>query len=91
MTLENRIESIDTVFTQKIDDEIVLFDSRKGLYYGLDSIGAMMWEDIKGYSDLYVVHQNLLDKLDVDAQTLESDLLIFVEKLIENNLLKEKY
>ena len=91
MTLENRIESIDTIFTQKIDDEIVLFDSRKGLYYGLDSIGAMMWEDIKEYNDLYIVHQNLLDKLDVDAQTLESDLLIFVEKLIGNNLLKEKY
>jgi len=91
MTLYNKIELIDSIFTQKIDDEIVLYDSISELYYGLDSIGSLMWEEIKIYNSLYQIHQKLLEKFDIDSKTLEKDLLIFVEKLIDNDLLKEKY
>jgi len=91
VTLDSNIEFIDTIFTQKVDDEIVLFDSKSEYYYGLDSIGAIMWESMIECSDLHLVHQKLLDRFDVDSQRLETDLLHFIEKLIENGLLREKY
>jgi len=91
ITLDSKIESIDNIFSQKVDDEIVLFDSISEQYYGLDSVGAIMWKKIKEYNNLYLVHQSLLEKFDTDSKTLEKDLLKFVEKLIENRLLKEKY
>ncbi len=91
VTLDSRLKPIDTVFVQKIDDEIVLFDSKNELYYGLDSIGSIMWEAIVEGDELLLVQKKLLDKFDIESKILERDLIVFVEKLIDNNLLKEKY
>jgi hypothetical protein len=78
--------SADVVF-RELDGEAVLLDLARGTYFGLDTVGTRVWQLLGEHGRLELVLAAMLEEYDVEAPTLERDLLALVAELSVNGLL----
>ena len=88
MILEQKFIVSETVFTQKIDEEMVLLDMESENYFGLDEVGTDIWQAMQEKETLKEVLEVLLEQYEVEAEVLERDLSEFVDKLVNSGLVK---
>jgi hypothetical protein len=69
-----------------ISGESVLLNLTSDSYFGLDQVGTDMWRHLTAESSIQAAYEKLLEEYEVDADTLRTDLVTFVEKLVENKL-----
>ena len=77
--------SDDTIF-RELAGEAVLLQLDAGMYYGLDSVATRLWNLIAERGSLRAVLERAREEFDVDAATLEHDLLALVSDLSERKL-----
>ncbi len=88
MNLNLKIKVAKRVFAQCIDDEMVILDTITHNYFGLDGMGSVMWQTIEEKSLLKDILQTLLDEYEVEEDRLQKELFIFIQRLIESQLLE---
>ena len=86
MELQKRIEFLDTVFVQEVDNEMVLLDMNSEDYFGIDEVGADIWRALQRGNCLQDAYESLLKMYDVDPEVLKRDFIAFIDKLRENGL-----
>ena len=75
----------DVVF-RLLDDEAVLLDLRSGTYFGLNPVGARIWQLLAEQTSLGTVLVTLQREYDVEPDALEHDLLTLVNELCVRGL-----
>ena len=84
---ETRIAvSKDQVWCDLAGDAAIL-NLKNGVYYGLDPVGARIWNLIQEPKTLAEVRDTLLGQYDVDKERLESDLRVLLTQLAEQGLI----
>lgn len=71
-----------------LQGEAVLLNLQSGTYFGLNPLGARIWELIQEPVKVSNVHHELLKEYEVDASQCEADLLSFLKLLQVNGLIK---
>jgi len=87
MNFTKKVRITDSVFTQVIDDEMVILDTESENYFGLDSIGTVMWEQLRVNNSLEELAQYMLEHYDVQEGVLKEDIKTFVTNLVKNKLI----
>jgi hypothetical protein len=59
----------------------------RGVYYGLDPVGARVWELLQVPRRVPEIRDALLDEYEVDAERCERDLLALLEQLADKQLI----
>lgn len=77
--------SPDAVF-QVVEDEAVLLHLAQGKYFGLDEVGARIWQLVEAHGSARAVRDQMLAEFDVEPDRLESDLHELLWALAENGL-----
>ncbi len=72
---------------RQVGDETVILDLASGNYFGLDAVGARIWQLIGEGQNLESVCQILLAEYDVSRDVAERDLLSLMEELKSRGLL----
>ena len=88
MTLKDKVVVAKTLFTQSIDDEIVILDTQSEEYFGLDEMGAVMWEELRQSGSLEKLFNSINEAYDVDMEQLKVDILHFVQSLADAGLVQ---
>ena len=88
MLSQQKIIFKESVFTQELDGEMVLFDMESEHYFGLDETGTVMWQLLQEKRELTEVLSLLLEQYEVEERILKKDLLHFLDKLQENGLIE---
>jgi Coenzyme PQQ synthesis protein D (PqqD) len=70
--------------------EAVILNLKSGMYYGLDSVGARIWNLIQEPKTVSAVLDTLLEEYDVEPDRCESDLFILLNDLAGRDLLEIK-
>lgn len=83
------MKSARTTYTTRQADGCVLLDSRRGVVFTLNSVGAILWERIRDGAS----REDLMTLLtrrypEVSADRLVGDLNLFVNTLIEKCLIE---
>jgi hypothetical protein len=93
MTLSNQLTP-DTVVSRRQDivsapvgDEIAMMNVEKGMYYGLNDIGARIWDMLSTPIVVSELCQRLLATYDVDEATCCREVLAFLGELAEADVL----
>jgi len=81
MNLSDKVSIPTQVMARTVGDETVILDLASGTYYGLDPIGARMWQLMTDGQTLAVICDTLLDEYEVTRETLEGDILRLTEEL----------
>ena len=82
------IEIEEEVLFQELEGEMVLLDLKNGLYYGLDDVGARMWQLLTDGPDVETAVRALRAEYDVDEESLRTDLAALITRLLDAKLLK---
>ena len=83
-----RVRVADNVLSQKTGDEYVLYNMNDGTYFGLDEMGAEMWNSITTQPTIQLSFNSLLSSFNVDPDRLENDLRAFVANVSKNGLIR---
>jgi len=75
------------VIFKAVGEELVLLDLERGIYYGLDPVGARMWQLLASGSSFDAVIETMLTEYDVAREQLQADLERLTKELRERGLL----
>lgn len=64
-----------------LNGEVALLDLDKGLYYGLQDVGAHVWNALQEPCSVGEIVTTVLDHFDVASETCRSDVLTFLADL----------
>jgi Coenzyme PQQ synthesis protein D (PqqD) len=79
----------DQIFSE-LQGEAVILDIKSGVYYGLNQVGASIWNLIQAPKTVNEIRDALLTEYEVDSQACETDILILLEDLAKNGLIEIK-
>jgi hypothetical protein len=71
-----------------VDNEVVLLSVARGQYYGLDEIGSEVWNRIASPTHISQLCAALGEAFDADAETIGRDVLSFLNRLAEYELIE---
>jgi hypothetical protein len=78
----------ESVACAELGDEVVLLHVDTGIYFGLDSMGAEIWQLLRdGVGDVDIFDR-LLAEYDVDPTQLCADLVAFLDTLDAKGLVR---
>ena len=89
MTLQDTISIPDTLFSQVVDEEMVILDTISQQYFGLDETGAVIWQHLSEHGSLQKAYEAMCEIYDVDAKQLEADICRFVQELVDAGLVEK--
>ena len=71
-----------------LGEEAVILNSDKGMYYGLDTVGARIWNLIQNPTRVNEIRDALLKEYEVECDRCEHDLLLLLQKLADEGLIE---
>lgn len=74
------------IYLSDLDDDKVMMDLDTGNYYALNSIGASIWEGIEDAITVENLVQNLLMEYDVSQTVCEQQVIDYLQKLYDADL-----
>jgi hypothetical protein len=86
ISLDASVRPNPDLLSSELEGEAVILDLSSGVYFGLNSVGARVWELLQGGRDLRSIRAALLEEFDVPASRCEADLLGLVRRMAEDGL-----
>ena len=71
-----------------LDGEAAVLNLATGTYYGLDRVGATIWQHIQTPATVRDIGAALVTQYDVDAITANSDLVSFLTEMMQEGLVE---
>ncbi len=71
-----------------LDSESVILSLKNGTYYGLDPLGAHIWELIQKPRQVLEVRDEILSAYDVTTEQCETDLIALLAQLESEGLIE---
>ena len=87
MKLSDRVTVPSQVMDRSVGNETVILNLESGTYYGLDPVGARMWQLLGEGKSLGEVCEIMLEEYDVARERLEQDLLNLAGELAGKGLI----
>jgi hypothetical protein len=85
--LQSIIGRNEDVFAGQIDDEMVMVSIQSGNYFVLNLTARRIWELLETPLSIADVCDKLVQEYAVDPQTCRAEVVQFVEKLQENQII----
>jgi hypothetical protein len=76
------------VLFRELDGEAVMLDLEREYYYGLDAVGARIWQLLAEYSETEIVVSQMLAEYDVGEAQLREDMAELLTQLADANLIR---
>lgn len=89
ITLDATVVRSSDIMSSPVDDELVMIDMERGLYYSLDRVGADIWSRLATPQTVTALCTHLLQRYEVDRATCEADVLAVLNEMAANGLLSE--
>jgi hypothetical protein len=87
MNLTDKPTILAQVMARQVGDETVILDLGSGTYFGLDPVGARIWQLIGEGKTLGEICNTMLDEYEVTREALQRDVVDLVDKLLEQKLI----
>jgi len=68
--------------------EAVILGLKKGIYYGLNVVGAYIWKLIQEPVLFEKIHESILDNFDIDSEKSRTDLVNILKNMEKQNLIQ---
>jgi hypothetical protein len=75
------------VVAREVGKETVILDLPTGTYFGLDPVGARMWQLLSAGKSVAELCDTMFGEYDVERATLEADALSLAQQLVDKKLL----
>lgn len=77
----------DQAVANSVGEEMVVLHLGNGTYFGLDPVGSLLWETLAKGELPSAACDLILDRYEIDRETVENDLRRFMEELAQGDLI----
>jgi len=88
MNLSDKVTIPAQVMARTVGDETVILDLASGTYYGLDPVGARVWQLMREGQSLGQLCAVMLDEYAVTREDIERDVLALAQALQDKQLVR---
>jgi hypothetical protein len=88
MSPESKMVIPAQVMSRQVGDETVILDLTSGMYFGLDPVGARIWQLLSEGHQVDAVVTSLLNEYEVSEEQLRQDVETLVSELISRGLVE---
>jgi hypothetical protein len=74
--------------TSEMADEVAILEPKSGMYFGLDHVGARIWELIQEPIAVKDIRNTILSEYDVDVERCERDLFVLFREMSNKGLIE---
>ena len=85
---ESWVRAITKQVSADLKDEAVVLGLQKGLYYGLDPVGAYVWKQIQQPQQIEDVTRSVVGEFSVEVDRASGDVLSFLQRLLGEGLIE---
>lgn len=87
MNLTDKVTIPAQVMARQVGDETVILDLASGTYFGLDPVGARVWQLMGEGKTLSEICDTMLDEYEVTRDALERDVIELAQELSAQGLI----
>lgn len=87
MNLTDKVTIPAQVMARQVGDETVILDLASGTYFGLDPVGARIWQLMGEGKTLSEICDTMLDEYEVTRDALERDVIELAQELSAQGLI----
>ncbi|MFN4020350.1 MAG: PqqD family protein [Erythrobacter sp.] len=87
--LNLRWQISDQAIANMVGEEMVVLHLANGTYFGLDPVGSLLWEALAAGELPAKACEMILDRYEVDRETVEQDLRQFLGELAQGDLIAQ--
>ena len=87
ISLDSVARLSDHQLSCEVANEVVVLETARGQYYGLNEMAAFVWNALKEPTKVSAVRDAILDEFEVGEEECERDLLALLQDLQENGLI----
>jgi hypothetical protein len=87
-SLDRSVRIPDDVVFRELQGEAVILNLESSTYFGLDPIGTRIWQLCEAHGSLRAVWEAMQEEFDAPGETLQSDLLTFIDELLAKGLVQ---
>jgi len=88
ITKTTTVVAVKDQVSSSLDEEAVVLHLKKGMYYGLNSVGATVWNALQQPRKVEEIQRLILAEYDVEPGPCEQDLLQLLQELAEAGLIE---
>ena len=88
ISLLSKVQQAPGVLFNQVDDDLVMMDIKSGNYFGINPVGAEIWNKMQGPISVQEIINQLLAEYDIDEATCRSETLAFIQQTLERGFLK---
>lgn len=82
------LEADGEVLATRFDEEVVVLNLRDGIYYGLEDVGARIWQLLQQPISIVGLRDALVADYDVESTRCERDVRMLVGELAAKGLIR---
>lgn len=86
LSLDSRVIATPDQLSSVLAGEVVILSLADGVYYGLDAVGAYIWQRLRESRTVRELVDDIVTRYAVDRERCERDLLTFLEDLRTHHL-----
>ena len=87
MKLSDRVRIPQDVLARKVGEDMVMLDLANGAYFGLDPVGARIWQLLGEGKALAEVCDVMMEEFQVERAQIEKDVMSLAEQLETRGLI----
>lgn len=88
LTLDSTIMVAQDVVSCDLVEEAAILNLKDGVYYGLNPVGARIWNLIQKPVKVSDILEVLLEEYDVEKEVCQNDLMELLNQLLDKELVK---
>jgi hypothetical protein len=88
LSLFSTIVATEEALSCNIKGEVVILNLATGVYYGLNNVGAFIWELLNSPRTVEMITEAVLREFDVDRERCERDVLKLLSEMAGNKMVK---
>lgn len=71
----------------RLGDETVILHLTRGIYFGLDAVGTLIWERLRAEDKPTAIASFIAANFEAAPEMADNDVMAFLEQLLENELI----
>lgn len=88
MKLHDKVTIPPQVLVNQIGEELVILDLASGTYFGLNPVGAQIWQFLSAGKTLAETCKAMVENYDVSPSEIERDMVHLINELLSKNLVQ---
>ncbi|HEV2129755.1 MAG TPA: PqqD family peptide modification chaperone [Longimicrobiaceae bacterium] len=88
LSLHSRVVAAPEHVACDVAGQILILSLKDGVYYGLDPVGAQIWELLKEQRTIAELRDEIMRRYEVEAERCAGDVIELLEQMREWNLVE---